>query len=212
MNGGSYDPTGDLNGRQEREQRRYDRRTDRVPVRDARTSDLLTDLGLYNERQYMPAGYYERQSGPGRNREEIVMYPNGGDDVLRHEQQHVAQTSRLARMLGMDGRVQNRDIRQAGNSLLYSMPQEQYDNLNQAGKYFAGQPIELEATMKAVRPVLESIGVSPQSSFEEVLDSLKLAENEGQLNSNMRNLKLMMENPWSEDQKKMILSALNYDR
>ena len=194
-----------------REQRRYDRRTARVPVREANWADASKDLGMYTDRKYMPSGYYERESGLGKGKEEIVIYPRGGEDVLRHEQQHVAQTSRLARMLGLEGRVQNKDVRQAARALKSSMPQTQYDSLNQAGRYFAGQPMELEATVKSIRPGLEAAGIERGQDFDSMLDSLKLADNENMLNTNMRNLMLMMDNPWNEEQKNLIMSAINYD-
>lgn len=196
-----------MKAKKSREQRRYDRRVGRVPVREARASDLLEDLTLYNERKYLPAGFYQR----GEGKEEIVMYPHGGEDVLRHEQQHVAQTSKLARMLGLEGRVQSKDVRQAGKALKASMPQAQYDSLNQAGRYFAAQPTELEATVKSIRPGLKAAGVEMGQDFDSLLDSLKLANNDNRLNTNMRNLMLMMDNPWNEEQKNLIMSAINYD-
>lgn len=191
-----------------REQRRYDRRNARVPVRDATASDLIEDLTLYNDRKYMPAGYYSR---PSLGKQEIVMYPHAGEDVVRHERQHVAQTSRLGRMLGLTSRAQNKNIRQAGKALKSSMPQTQYDSLNQAGRYFSSQPIELEATVKSIRPGLEAAGIERGQDFDSLLDSLKLANNDNRLNTNMLNLMLMMDNPWNEEQKNLIMSAINYD-
>lgn len=195
-----------------REQRRYDRRTARVPIREATWADASKDLGMYRDRKYMPSGYYERQSGLGKGKEEIVIYPRGGEDVLRHEQQHVAQTSKLARMLGLEGRVQNKDVRRAGKALKSSMTQSQYDSLNQAGRYFSGQPMELEATVKSIRPGLEAAGIERGQDFDSLLDSLKMANNENKLNTNAINLMLMMDNPWTEEQKNLIMSAINYDR
>lgn len=188
---------------------RSEKRIERVPVRDARTSDLLTDLGLYNKRQYMPAGYYSR---PSLGRQEIVMYQGAGEDVLKHEQTHASQTSRLAKILGLPSRAQDVEVRSAGNSLRSSLTEDQYANMNKAGQYFSTQPHELEATVMSIRPGLEQAGISLDQDFEGLRSSLEAENKRGNLNTNMTNLLAMMNNQWTPEQQNLIMRAINYNR
>ena len=65
--------------------------------------------------------------------------------------------------------------------------------------------------MKSIRPGLKAAGIERGQDFDSLLDSLKLANNDNRLNTNALNLMLMMDNPWNEEQKNLIMSAINYD-
>lgn len=183
---------------------RAEKRIERVPVREARTFDLLDALNRYNDEGFMPAGAYMRRPGIGKTREEIVMYPGSGEDVLKHEQTHAAQTSRLARFLGLEGKTQNKDLRKAISKASRMLTPEQVSGLSEAGKYFL-DPREMEATVNAVSSDLNAMGVSDETSFD---DLKKILSSNNMLSTNMRNLSLFMDNDWSDKQKSLIMQAI----
>lgn len=197
--------------KRERLDRRAERRIDRVPVKTPPAEDILYDLANYRNRGgWLPAGYYMRQRGIGKDREYISMYPGSQEDVLTHEQAHAAQTSKVARMLGLPGRTQEPAVRKAVRQLRRSMTRDQKDNVSNVVAYFVQDPTEMEAMVKAIGDGMDKLNISKDASFDEIKDRLKIEFDNNQLNTNMRNMYMFMDDYWDEEQKGFIMDAIRY--
>lgn len=197
--------------KRERLDRRAERRIGRVPVSTPPAEDVLYDLANYGNRGgWLPAGYYMRQRGLGKDKEYISLYPGSQDDVLTHEQAHAAQTSKVARMLGLPGRTQEPAVRQAVRQLRRSMTRDQKDNVSNVVAYFVQDPTEMEAMVKAIGDGMNEMGISKDASFDEVRDAMKTAFDNNQLNTNMRNMYMFMDDYWDDKQKGYIMDAIRY--
>ena len=211
--------------RQERQERRDERRDERIKERGYRRvgrttiqpygkGELGGSAGIFN--QYL-------QEVQGIPRRSVALDPEYGDaSVLTHELIHSAQYGPLQQIAAElafknAGRIQDKDTRKAFRKLYKSIdPKDQ--SLNRLGEFMVGgkdQDIEFDAIIKSAISSAKKRGYDLSGkTYDEILDTLSKAKDEGNISLNMRHLGNFMNadketgNTWTDEQKGYIMDAI----
>jgi hypothetical protein len=206
-------------------ERRAERRLGRTDVKQSEMTDkqlnYMMDLigATTGGAGRPPAGYFDPRTRTAevdfdeRFKPDDLNKPTDPNEILTHELIHSTQYGplrQLAEKLGFDTapRVQDPEIRDSFKDLRRTIKQRgMEDSLSDYGNYMAGsrsQRGEYEAIMKTGITSALAQGVDLSGDFDSIAKNLK--ENAG--TTNIRQLADFMNNDWDENQKQIIMRAI----
>ena len=181
--------------------KRAERRIDKTPVRQARTSELLDVLA--SDQPTTKGRYYPKEK-------EIVMYRDDDPDTLKHEQVHASQYGPLQRLSYLlkfndSARIQDPAKRKAYRKLTSGKNIVDDRQFNPAGQYVLSRGEEFEAVLDTGVNAAKEQGVDFSKSYDDILSQLLNAPSP---TNNMTGLRKFMENKFTKEQRDLILKSI----
>ena len=180
---------------------RAERRINKTPVRQARTSELLDVLA--SDQPTTKGRYYPKEK-------EIVMYRDDDPDTLKHEQVHAYQYGPLQRLayslkFNDSARIQDPAKRKAYRKLTRGKNIVDDRQFNFAGQYLLSKGEEFEAVLDTGVNAAKEQGVDFSKSYDDILSQLLNATSP---TNNMKGLMKFMDNKFTKDQRDLILKSI----
>jgi len=181
--------------------KRAERRIDKTPVRQARTSELLDVLA--SDQPTTKGRYYPKEK-------EIVMYRDDDPDTLKHEQVHASQYGPLQRLSYLlkfndSARIQDPAKRKTYRKLTSGKNIVDDREFNPAGQYVLSRGEEFEAVLDTGVNAAKEQGVDFSKSYDDILSQLLSAPSP---TNNMTGLRKFMDNKFTKEQRDLILKSI----
>ena len=180
---------------------RAERRINKTPVRQARTSELLDVLA--SDQPTTKGRYYPKEK-------EIVMYRDDDPDTLKHEQVHASQYGPLQRLayslkFNDSAKIQDPAKRRAYRKLTSGKNIVDDRQFNPAGQYVLSRGEEFEAVLDTGVNAAKEQGVDFSKSYDDILSQLLNAPSP---TNNMTGLRKFMDNKFTKEQRDLILKSI----